>query len=76
MNWGLNQTSLAKAEFEKALSINPKHLDVFLRQSDIAFNEADINRLEKLKVSIEALDSYASEDLGTKISTLKLKQSN
>lgn len=75
-DWGLNQTSLAKAEFEKALSINPKHLDVFLRQSDIAFNEADINNLEKLKVSIETLDSYASEEIAKKISTLKLKKSN
>lgn len=70
-DWGLSKTSIAKTEFEKALSFNPQHLDVFLRQSEIALKEMDFERLDKIKTSIEALNSNASEELNIKISALK-----
>lgn len=73
---GLSNSDMAKTEFEKALSINPKNLDVFLKQSEIALKEGDIERLNQLKASIERLDSYASEELGKKIATLKLSKPN
>lgn len=75
-DWGLSNSDMAKTEFEKALSINPKHLDVFLKQSEIALKEGNIERLDQLKASIEPLDSYASEELGKKIATLKLNKPN
>lgn len=75
-DWGLNNPAKAKTEFEKALSINPKHLDVFLKQSEIALKEVDIERLNQLKASIEKLDSYASEELGKKIAAVKLNKTN
>ncbi len=71
---GLSNETGAKTELEKALSINPKHLDVFKRQSEIALKHGDFERLNNLKVSIEALDSYASEELSTKINALKQTQ--
>lgn len=73
---GLSNSDMAKTEFDKALSLNPKHLDVFLKQSEIALKEGDIERLNQLKVSIETLDSYASEELGKKIAALKLNKPN
>lgn len=75
-DWGLNNSDMAKTEFEKALSINPKHLDVFLKQSEIALKEEDIERLNQLKAAIEPLDSYASEELGKKIAAIKLNKPN
>jgi tetratricopeptide (TPR) repeat protein len=72
-DWGLGNTDTAKAGFEKALSINPKHLDVFLKQAEMALKEGNIERLNQLKTSIEKLDSYASEELEKKISALKSK---
>ena len=75
-DWGLSNSDMAKTEFEKALSINPKHLDVFLKQSEIALKEGNIERLNQLKASIEPLDSYASEELGKKIAALKLNKRN
>ena len=75
-DWGLSNSDMAKTEFEKALSINPKHLDVFLKQSEIALKEGNMERLNQLKASIEPLDSYASEELGKKIAALKLNKPN
>ena len=75
-DWGLDNSDSAKTEFKKALSINPKHLDVFLKQSEIALKEGDIERLNQLKSSIEALDSYVAEELGKKIDMLKLNNPN
>ena len=71
-----SQIETCETEFEKALSINPKHLDVFLKQSEIALKEGNMERLNQLKASIEPLDSYASEELGKKIAALKLNKPN
>lgn len=68
---GLSHEQIAKSELEKALSFNPQHLDVFKRQSEIALKEADFEKLSKLKAAIEALDTYASEELSKKINALK-----
>lgn len=70
-DWGLSDTALAKTQFAKALSFNPKDLDVLIKQSEIALKEVDFDSLNKLKASIESLDSYASEELGKKIDSLK-----
>ncbi|MEN9966456.1 MAG: hypothetical protein RL416_613, partial [Pseudomonadota bacterium] len=67
----LDRLPLAKSEFEKALSLNPKNLDVLIKQSQIALKEVDLDRLDKLNASIAALDTYASEELTKKIATLK-----
>ena len=75
-DWGLNNSDIAKTELQKALSINPKHLDVFLKQSEIALKEGDIESLNQLKASIENLDSYVAEELGKKITILKLNKPN
>ena len=75
-DWGLGNGDSAKTEFEKALSINPKHLDVFLKQSEIALKEGNIERLNQLKSSIDPLDSYVAEELGKKIAKVKLNNPN
>jgi serine protease Do len=67
----LDRLPLAKSEFEKALSLNPKNLDVLIKQSQIALKEVDLDRLDKLNASIAALDTYASEELTKKIAMLK-----
>ncbi len=68
---GLNNINAAKIDFTKALSLNPRHLDVLMKVAEIALNEKDIARLDQLKVSIEPLDHYASDELSLKISALK-----
>jgi tetratricopeptide (TPR) repeat protein len=67
----LDHLPIAKTELEKALSLNPKNLDVLIKQSEIAFKEVDLDRLDKLNASIAALDSYAAEELAKKITMLK-----
>ena len=68
---GLNNISQAKIDFAKALSLNPRHLDVLMKAAEIALSEKDIARLDQLKASIEPLDHYASDELSLKISALK-----
>ena len=70
----LDHLPIAKTELEKALSLNPKNLDVLIKQSEIAFKEVDLDRLDKLNASIAALDSYAAEELSKKIMMLKQKK--
>jgi len=75
-DWGMGNTDTAKKEFEKALSLNPKHLDALLKQSEIALDEGDIESLNQIKTSIEPLDSDASEALAKKIAALKVSKCN
>lgn len=69
--YGSGNEAGAKVDLDKALTYNPKHLDTFKLQSEMALKDKDFDRLNKLKASIEALDSYASEELALKINTLK-----
>ncbi|MBZ4201269.1 MAG: trypsin-like peptidase domain-containing protein [Methylotenera sp.] len=68
---GLNRAPLAKNELNKALSLNPQHLEVFMQQSKIALQEADFDALEKLTQRINSLDPYAAELLASNIVALK-----
>jgi hypothetical protein len=70
-DYGLNQAPLAKRELDKALSLNPQHLEVFMQQSQIALQEADFAALEKLTPRINSLDPYAAELLASNIVALK-----
>lgn len=67
----LNNVSSAKVAFDQALTLNSRHLDVLMRQSDMALSEANFDRLIQLVTSIKAFDSYAAEELSLKISALK-----
>lgn len=70
-DYELNQLAKAKAEFGKALSLNPKNLDALIKQSQIALKEADFEQLDKLNSSIQAIDNEASQELAKKITLLK-----
>lgn len=70
-DYGLNHAPLAKSELDKALSLNPQHLEVFMQQSQIALQEADFAALEKLTPRINTLDPYAAELLASNIVALK-----
>ena len=56
---------------EKSLNLNPKNLDVLIKQSQIALKEVDLDRLDKINASIAAIDTYAAEELSKKITMLK-----
>jgi lipoprotein NlpI len=62
---------LAKTELNKALNLNPQHLEVFMQQSKIALEEADFTALDTLTQRIAELDAYESEALANKIVALK-----
>ena len=70
-DYGLNHGPLAKSELNKALNLNPQHLEVFMQQAKIALEEADFTALDKLTQRIAELDAYESEALATKIVALK-----
>jgi serine protease Do len=69
--YGVGNKAAAKVDLDKTLIENPKHLDAFKLQSEIALKEGDFERLNKLKASIEELDSYSSEELAIRIKALK-----
>ena len=70
-DYGLNHAPLAKTELNKALNLNPQHLEVFMQQAKIALEEADFTALDKLTQRIAELDAYESEALANKIVALK-----
>jgi hypothetical protein len=70
-DYGLNHAPLAKTELNKALNLNPQHLEVFMQQAKIALEEADFTALDKLTQRIAELDAYESEALASKIVALK-----
>ena len=70
-DYELDRLSIAKTELQKALNLNPKNLDVLIKQSQIALKEVDLDRLDKINASIAAIDTYAAEELSKKITMLK-----
>lgn len=70
-DYGLNRVPLAKSELNKALALNPQHMEVFMQQAQIALQEADFDALDKLTLRIASLDSYAAELLSQKMAILK-----
>ena len=70
-DYGLNHAPLAKSELDKALQLNPQHLEVFMQQAQMALQEADFAALDKLTPRIASLDPYAAELLSEKMAALK-----
>ncbi|MFM2396615.1 MAG: hypothetical protein RLZZ434_1197, partial [Pseudomonadota bacterium] len=70
-DYGLNHAPLAKSELDKALQLNPQHLEVFMQQAQMALQEADFAALDKLTPRIAILDPYAAELLSEKMAALK-----
>ncbi len=60
---GLNKIEQAKNDFEKALNINPRHLDALKSLYKLAVQDKDHTALEKIKTQIANIDNSLIEEL-------------
>ena len=70
---GVNQSVLAKEDFNKAQTLNTRHLDAMLALSDIAYSQKDLGALETLKIKIDPLNEEQGELISQKIGELKIQ---
>ncbi len=60
---GLKKLEQAKIDFEKALNINPRHLDALKNLYKLAIQDKDFTALEKIKTQIGNLDNSLLQEL-------------
>ena len=60
---GLKKVEQAKIDFEKAININPRHLDALKNLYKLAIQDRDFTALEKIKTKIGSLDNSLLQEL-------------
>lgn len=74
-NTGLNNNSVAKQYLTKAIALNQRHLAAQVELANIAINEGNKLEAEKLRDTVNSLDTDEAESLTTQIAKMVITPS-